>query len=76
MGDCCLDVDGDCTTNAPCEVDGSVGHGVGTGDQPRPGKRGGAFTTDEAAPDDGDSSSAQVSPHVMPRSSGTMRRRV
>ena len=76
MADGCLDVDGDRTANAPCEFDGSIGHGVGAGDQPRPGERGGAFPTDEATPDDGDSSSAHVSPHVMPRSLGTMRRRV
>jgi hypothetical protein len=76
MADSRSDVDGDCATNAPCEFDGSIGHGVGAGDQPRPGERSGAFPTDEATPDDGDSAPAQVSPHVMPRSLGTMRRRV
>ena len=76
MADRCLDVDGDCAANAPREFDGSIGHGVGAGNQPRAGERGGAFPADEATPDDGDSWPAHLSPHVMPRSLGTMRRRV
>jgi hypothetical protein len=76
MADCCLDVHRDCAANAPCDFDGSIRYVVGTSDQPGPGEPGRAFPTDETTPDDGDSSPAHLSPQVMPRSFGTMRRRV